>query len=212
VGSHLGGLLAGIVVALGLGLAGQARNERHLEHGLRYLSKAEWFAAQGKFLDYVRLCPQDPDGHLNLARALHLTHHTSAASAAYRKVCEFHAREARFDRVEAVYCEAKRGDASFVLDASLQLQLARLFELTMKPSLAQQGFADFAACYPDHVAAPCALFRAARLAEHTGNVSRAHPFYRRLLVRYPDSIEAGLTAPATQLASRVPEARWSRAA
>ena len=214
VGSHVGGLLAGVLLGLVTKLAHQARDEQHFDRGMRYMERAEWFAAQGQFVDYVHRRPADPEGHLQLARTQQLTQRLDEAAESFRRACALYVDAGRFDRVEMVYREAQRAHVGIVLEASAQLHMARLFENTMKPLLAQQAYADYAAHYPDLDAAPCALYRAATLAESTGEAWRAHPFYLRLLETYPGSIEAELVdAPVRQRGStseRAP-ARWRAA-
>jgi membrane associated rhomboid family serine protease len=195
VGSHVGGLLVGVLIGLLSRLAHQARDEQHFDRGMRYVERAEWFAAHGQFLDYVGRRPEDPEGHLQLARTQQLTERLDAAAESYHRACALYVEARRFDRVEMVYREAQRARVGIVLEAGAQLHLARLFERTMKPLLAQQAYADYAARYPDLDAAPCALYRAATLAESIGETWRAHPFYRRLVETYPGSIEAELVDP-----------------
>ena len=138
-GSHVGGLLGGIGLGLLFRLRQKARAEQHLQRGRRYLDQAQWYAAQGELIEYVRCQPEDEEGHLELARTYRLTGRHPQADHHYRQSCHRMARAKRLDRVEATYCEAERGSPTFALGAPQQLQLAQLLERCLKHEAAERA-------------------------------------------------------------------------
>jgi membrane associated rhomboid family serine protease len=132
-GSHLGGLLGGVGLGLLLGLPAQARAEQHLHRGRGYLNQAQWYAAQGEFIEYVRRQPIDDIGHLELARTYRLTGRHPQADQHYRSACELAGQRKRWDQIEAMYVEAEKGNGHFCLAPGQQLQLARLRERALQP-------------------------------------------------------------------------------
>lgn len=192
VGAHLGGLAAGVAVGKLLGLQREAMAEAHLHRGRRYLESARWYPAQGEFLAYVRCCPEDAEGHLELARTYRLTHRRGDADAHYARACECLAAARQLDRVEEVHGEAVRGNQDFTLAPHLQLQLGRLLERCYKGEAAQQIYLRYARRYPESSAAPLALFRAARLVQQHYGKERARPLYVDLIIGHPGAPEAEL--------------------
>jgi membrane associated rhomboid family serine protease len=190
VGSHLGGLCGGVALGMAMGLRRDAAAEHHLHRGRRYLGAAQWFPAQGEFIQYVQQRPTDPEGHLELARTYRLTAQHRGADAHYRRACELLARSGRVDGVEAAHGEALRGNPDFVLPPMMQLQLAQFLERACKRDLAEQVYRTYARIYADEGGAPLALFRAARLAESRRSSGDARELYDLLLHRHPDSPEA----------------------
>ncbi len=190
VGSHLGGLGAGAAMGMLLGLRRDAAAERHLECGRRYLTQAQWYAAQGEFLDYIRYCPEDPEGHLELARTYRLTTRSTDADSHYRLACEHFAQIGRMDRVEEIHGEAARTNANFALAPTLQLQLGKLLERTFKRDLAEQLYLTYARLYATHEGASFALIRAARLAQERRDNGGARALYVQLLLEHAATPEA----------------------
>jgi len=188
--SHLGGLMSGIALALLLRLRAQGISEGHLHRGRRWLDDAQWFAAQGEFLDYVHRCPQDPEGHLELARTYRLTDRHHQADRHYRAACARLAQRGRMDRLVEVYHEAERGHPHFVLTEKLQHQLSRLLERSLCLEEAERAWRNLAVHFPTGTSASLALYRAAQLADETGHAFRAVETLRDLVDSYPDSSEA----------------------
>ncbi|MFQ5599450.1 MAG: rhomboid family intramembrane serine protease [Candidatus Krumholzibacteriia bacterium] len=191
-GSHIGGLAAGVALGLILGLRRAAIAEQHLHRGRYYLDRAQWYPAQGEFIEYVRRQPEDSEGHLELARTYRLTQRHVQADHHYRLACQHLARQRRQDRVEDVHHEAGRGNPAFVLGAPQQLQLAQLLERGFKYDAAERAYLNYVTHYPHERAAPLALYRAGRLAMHQDAAWRAQSIYTRLLDKYPQSTEADL--------------------
>ena len=211
-GSHFGGLLAGVGLAMAGGARRAACAEAHLQRGRAYLDRAAWYAAQGEFIDYVRLRPQDEAGHMELARTYRLTGRHALADQHYRRACRLHAAAKQLDRVEETALEAERGNPRFVLDPSCQLQLAQALERSLKREPAARAYQRFAEVYGEAAKAPLALYRAARLAgnDEAGRV-RAELLYERILEHYPLAAEAGsarialaASKPARELADPPP--------
>jgi tetratricopeptide (TPR) repeat protein len=194
-GSHLGGLLAGVGLAIVHRAPLAARAEAHLQRGRSYLDTAAWYAAQGEFIDYVRMQPDDVEGHLELARTYRLTGRHALADEHYRRACQYHATAKRFDRVEETAREAERGNPRFVLDAPLQLQLAQALERSLKRDHAARAYQCYAEVYADAAMAPLCLYRAARLAgTDKAARARAELLLERLVRQYPMAPEAGLAS------------------
>ena len=207
VGSHLGGLAFGVGIGLLAGLRAPAAAESALQAGRRYASAAQWYAAQGHLLDYVRSCPDDAEGRLELGRALRATQRDEAADEHYRAACAAWARAGRWDRLEAAFCEALRGNARFVLDAALQMQMAQLYERTLRLQAAEEAYVAYARHYPAQHAGALALFRAARLARRRGAGDTARMRWVELVRHYPESCESDLARSEIQRLDARSEAR-----
>ena len=200
VGSHLGGLAAGVAFGLLWGLRRAARSEVLLQRGRRYLDRALWYPAQGEFIEYVRRMPHDSDGHLELARTYRLTGRNGLADDHYRAACNLLAAAGRLDRVEEVYVEAEKGSPMFALAPARQLQLAQAQERSMRTAAAEQSYLRYAHHHAQTQAAPLALYRAARLsAQRPGHACHAQTLYQRLVDDYPLTAEAGLARNELQL-------------
>jgi len=206
-GSHLGGLVAGLGIATASGAQRAGRAEACLQRGLRYLDQAAWYAAQGEFIDYVRLQPDDPTGQVELARTYRLTGRHALADRHYREACRLHAASKQLDRVEEIALEAERGNPRFLLEPAGQLQLAQALERSLKRAQAAREFQRFAEAYPAAEQAPLALYRAARLAgaDRAGQ-ARAALLYERLVEHYPMAPETGLARTALAAVEPAPEA------
>jgi membrane associated rhomboid family serine protease len=192
-GSHLGGLLGGVGLALMFGLRRAARAERWLHSGRRYRNRSLWFAAQGDFLEYVRRQPTDDIGHLELARTYRLTGRHPQADRSYRDACALQARAKRLDRVEEIVAEATRGNPRFVLDPAVQMHYAQSLERAFKTAAAQRAYEQLVEEHPQSVEAPLALYRAARLA----SPQQASELRQRLLDAHADTLEARLVLRGT---------------
>ena len=192
VGSHLGGLVFGTGIAWLAGLRTAGCDEALIHHGRRYAGAGEWFAAQGQFASYVQQRPHDPEGHLELARALRVTHRDAEAETHYRHACARLARAGRWDQVDEVFRESKRGNPEFVLEAGMQLHLAQLYERMLQPARAEQAYLRFARHYASHDASALALFRASRLARRRGARSTARELLARILVDHSRTHESDL--------------------
>jgi hypothetical protein len=201
VGSHLGGLAGGVALGLLLGLRQEAAAEHHLYRGRRYIGRAQWFAAQGEFLEYVKRQSHDAEGHLELARACRAMERHVEADDSYRAACVLWARARRMDRVEAAYREARRGNPTFVLPPPLQWQLSTLLERALKLDEAERSYRLYAHVYATKPASPVALFRAARLAQRREAASEALELMQSLAREYPDSAEAELARQVVAEAS-----------
>ena len=205
VGSHLGGLVTGIGMGWFLGLRGDAAAEAHLLRGRRHLGSAAWYPAQSEFLEYVRRCPEDPEGHLELARSFRLTARHGEADEHFHQACAGFARLKRLDRLEAAYGEAARDNRDFALAAELQLQLGRILERGCKEDAAARAYSQYLRVYPQERAVPFALFRLARLTQRRSGPEHARPHYLELLLQHPEAPEAEMARLA--LAAQHPARR-----
>lgn len=192
-GSHLGGLIGGIGLAVLLHLQDEARAEQYLHHGRRYFDQASWYAAQGEFIEYVRRRPQNEEGHLLLARTYRLTGRHPLADQHYRTACHLLAAGKRFERVEEIWLEAERGSPGFALDAGTQMQLAQLLERCFKADAARRAYLALVQHHPQAAEAPLALYRAASLLQRDpAQAWQSNAVLTRLVEDYPFSAEAGL--------------------
>jgi membrane associated rhomboid family serine protease len=192
-GSHLGGLLGGVALGLALGLHVQGDAERHLQRGKDYLDRAQWYAAQGEFIEYVRRQPKHDIGHLELARTYRLTGRHPQADQHYRIACQLLAARKQLDRVEEVYVEAERGNPRFALDPCHQFELAQAQERSLKKEAARDTFLRLCESHPWVPQAPLALYKAALLvAREPAGLMRAAHLFTRLVERYPEAREAEL--------------------
>jgi tetratricopeptide (TPR) repeat protein len=189
-GSHLGGLLGGIGLALLLRQQDEARAEQHLHRGRRYADAASWYAAQGELIEYVRRRPENEEGHLELARTYRLTGQHALADRHYRTACHLVAAAKRFDRVEEIWVEARRGSVLFVLGAPQQMQLASMLERCFKSDAARHAYLDLVQHHPQTAEAPRALYRAGRLLRR--EPGEAVAVLERLVETYPIAAEAAL--------------------
>ena len=190
-GSHLGGLLGGVGLGLLLGLPSRARAEQHLHRGRAYLDRAQWYAAQGEFIEYVRRQPDDDIGHLELARTYRLTGRHPVADQHYRAACRSAVAEKRWDRVDQIFAEAEKGNSRFCLEPTHQMQLAQMRDRALNPQAAVPAYLRLVDTHPHAAAAPVALSRAARIAASTPSLAwQRETIQERLLEQYPDSVEA----------------------
>jgi hypothetical protein len=179
------------------GLPAAARAEQHLHRGKAYLDKAQWYAAQGELIEYVRRQPNDDIGHLELARTYRLTGRHTLADQHYRDACRPAIAAKRWDRVESIYREAERGHAKFCLEPGAQLHLGKMRERSLDTEGAMRAYLRVADAHPEAGVAPVALCHARRLAaRHPRQGWRLPVLEQRLLACYPDSPEAALFGPA----------------
>jgi len=184
-GVHIGGFVAGIVLAAVFGAPAAARAERHLVRARRHFAAADWFGAQAEYIDYLSLVQDDPHVHEELARALLCGGDNVRARESYVRAIELHMERGERDRAEATFGEAGRQLPNFVLPETLQLNLGCGFERTMKFNSAVAAYEMFVWKYPDSPEAPFVLLRLAGLLERRFlEPAQALECYRRLVDGY----------------------------
>ena len=184
--THIAGFLWGLGVALAAGQFGQGTFEAQFAKAERYMKKGEPYAAQGSYLRYLTHCPEDPDAHAGLARAMVLTNDHVSANKNYARACELLLAAQRRGEAEALFKEALRGFKRFALRADRHLNLAFGLERNLKPDLAKTAYLNFANRYPNHSEASFSLLRAAGLYR-TEEPDKALDLYARIIEEYPEN-------------------------
>jgi len=184
---HLGSFAAGVVLAYLFGARGQARAEKYLAKARRYFEKADWFASQAEYINYLHEHPDDIDAYRQAARAFLCTNDRVQARGLYREAVRRAMEAKRRDLAEEAFLEAMRQLADFVLPERLHLDLAYGMERTLKFNSALIAYRRFLELYPNSTEAPFVHLRVANVLE--GRFHRedeAVKFYRRLIENYPD--------------------------
>jgi membrane associated rhomboid family serine protease len=159
-GAHLGGFGLGLLLAFLLGYHRQARAERCLARGRRYLEQGQPYAAEGAFLEYLAHRPEDIDGRLQLARARRMSGRSGDARQEYRTV--FQQLLAQGDVVGAleVFREARRGDGVAAMGPAELAQVAFLMEKQLDFRGAADTYLDLYRLFPEEERAELGLVRA----------------------------------------------------
>jgi membrane associated rhomboid family serine protease len=161
--AHLGGFGLGLILAFLLGCGRQAKAERSLVQGCRFLAQGQAFAAEGAFLEYLRLAPEDREGWLQLARARRLSGRFGDARADYRRAFRLALHQGDIHHALAVYQEARRGDAMSGLPPEELAKAAFLMEKQLDFQGAAEAYVDLFTLYPTDKRAELAIVRAIML-------------------------------------------------
>ncbi|MDY0109258.1 MAG: rhomboid family intramembrane serine protease [Candidatus Krumholzibacteria bacterium] len=145
--AHLGGFGLGLVLAMCLGGARDARAESRLLRARRYLAGGDGLAAAGAYADYLALQPGDLAAAAEQARALVMGGVAERAAAAYRDVFRRATAAGRWDLALATLAEGRRGGGGLGLDVDELAAAARESEragdqdlaLCLYMDLVQQG-------------------------------------------------------------------------
>lgn len=184
---HIGGIAAGITLAMLFGALPLARAERRLAKARRYFRQANWFASLGEYINYLALRPRDADAHAEAARAYICTRETSRAASHYREAIELFVGGRDLGGAEAVFAEAMRSIPKFTLADKEHLDLAYCMERTLKFSSAMKAYENFMARYAGSKEAPLILLRMAGLLEKRfEKPAAAYACYGRLVEEYPN--------------------------
>ena len=161
-GAHLGGLAAGLLLAVSLGLPRRAATEVHLLRARRHLREGRPLAAIGHLERYLQRAPHDVEAWLELARALRVGGDRAHATRVYRRVVEPMTRTST-ERATEVYLEARRADPTFHLPSEQQRKIAHWLEKTGRWKEAVTAHLDQARFHRDDPASVHSLARAATL-------------------------------------------------
>lgn len=184
---HLGGFVAGVALALLLGTLPQAHAERKLAAARRAVGRADFFAAQALYLEYLELRPADAAARVEAARAFLSDADHGSAREQYGAAVAALLEQGRRGEAEDVMAEAMRALPRFALAERAHLELACGMERSLKYRASLDAYANFAARYPASPDAPFVLLRAAGLLERRfARAGKALECYECLLARYPE--------------------------
>jgi rhomboid family protein len=182
--SHLSGLLAGILLGWGMGLAREGRIESFLALGGRHAERAEWFAALSKYEDYLERVPEDPEVIAQIARIQRVTHQEALATESFCKAIHYWLQRGEAGAACDGYEEMKRLLGAVALPATDLLRVARACEDLGRPSAASRAYEAFGRYYPDRDGAAVAMLKSAEIEQDTlNNPGRAKYLYDELLLR-----------------------------
>jgi membrane associated rhomboid family serine protease len=186
-GAHLGGLGAGVVLAIGLGMPRQARAERMRQRAQRELRDGQLHAAVAHLERYVRERPHEETSSLELARVLRLVHDQGRAMGIYREVTLRRLEASDGAGAVEVYREARRGIPVFHLPPEAQRRIAFLLEKCGRLREAATAYADLARFHPQEPSAAHGLARAATLLlDRLGDEDAGRSALEEALAVFPD--------------------------
>lgn len=186
--AHAGGFSAGVLIAMLLGLPGQARLEVHRERGRRYFEKGDWYAAAGEFTMHLRSVPSDQQVRAMRARCHVLLGRTAEAAEEYSTA--FRAKRQAGDQVGAgrLFVEMRRYGIGVGLNESALMRLAFDFQKAEQYTAAAAAYEEMRRVFADGPKAELALIRRAEILwEKIGDIEQALAVYRTLLSEYPES-------------------------
>lgn len=186
---HIGGFAAGVLFALLFGGLPAARAERHLSLARRYVEGANWFGAQGEYVNYLAERPRESEVHVEAARAFICGSRPKQAKDCYGESIGLLLGEGERGRAEQVFAEAMRVIPGFILDEKTHLNLAFGMERTLKFHAVLTAYDNFICAYPLSPEAPFILLRMAGLLERRFmRHGEAYRCYQRLVESYPGDV------------------------
>ncbi|HUV37288.1 MAG TPA: rhomboid family intramembrane serine protease [Patescibacteria group bacterium] len=186
---HVAGFAAGTLLAVLFGGLGAARAESHLARARRWVEEANWFGAQGEFINYLEQRPREPEIHAEAARAFICGSEPERAFHHYRESVRLFLEAGARDIAESIFTEAMRVIPGFILDEKTHLNLAFGMERTLKFHAAGTAYENFLLGYPLSVESPLVLLRMAGLLERRFlRCGEAFHCYQRLVESYPGDI------------------------
>jgi membrane associated rhomboid family serine protease len=192
---HIGGFAAGVLLALLFGGLPAARAERHLSLARRYAEEANWFGAQGEYLNYLTERPHEPEVHAEAARVFICGSRPRLAEDHYGESIRLSLAAGQRGMAEQVFAEAMRVIPGFILAERTHLNLAFGMERTLKFHAARTAYDNFMYAYPLSTEAPFVLLRMAGLLERRFmRHGEAYGCYQRLVQSYPDDVWAEYAA------------------
>jgi membrane associated rhomboid family serine protease len=180
--AHAGGFLAGVALAVLVGLHRGPRREIHFERGRRYFEKSDWYAACGELTSHLQRVPSDREAARMRARCLVLLGSQGEAAAEYLRL--FQAARRRGDVVEAasLYREMRVYGLGCNLSPPELLRLAQEFQAAGRPGEAAEIYRETqASAPPGPIADLAAIRRAEILWSELGRYEEARACYRDLL-------------------------------
>lgn len=181
---HLGGLLGGMALGWGLGLAREGRIESYLALGGQHAARAEWFAALSMYEDYLARAPGDADVIAQIGRIQRVTHQEDLATESFREAIHIWLQQGELGAACDAYEEMKRLLGGVPLPAADLLRVARACEDLGRPGDASRAYEAFGRHFPDREGAAVAMLKSAEIEQGTlNNPGRAKYLYNELLLR-----------------------------
>ncbi len=140
--AHLGGFLAGLVLALAMGGRGEAAAESSLLRARRYLQDGQALAAAGAYADYLASAPDDLQAAGEQARALAMAGLQGQAVEAYRALYDRAAGAGRWDIALATLAEGRRAMPGLGLSVEALAAAAHRAEKSGDQELALHVYTD----------------------------------------------------------------------
>ncbi len=186
---HIGGFAAGIALSLFFGAWTAARAENHVVKAKKHFKKANWFACQVEYGNYLAIVPSDPDAHAAIARAFVCSGDSGMARYHFIEAIRNYLNEGVRDLAEQAFAEAMRHIPGFTLDADLHLDLAYRMERTLKFKTAAAAYDNFIERYTDSPEVPFVLFRMAGILERRFQKPlKALSCYRAIVDGFPGDV------------------------
>lgn len=182
--AHTGGFVAGIVMALAMGMNRGPRREIHLDRGRRYFRKNDWYAAAGEFTSHLEIVPGDRDARRMRARCLVLLGRSGEAATEYLRL--FREARAAGDTTAAasLYRETRVYGIGTTLSDRALLRLAFDFQKAGRAGDAAEAYREVANRFPaGEMTDLAAIRRAEILWSELGRYDEARECYRQLLDR-----------------------------
>ena len=203
-GTHLGGVIIGVGLALSMGLHRQGAIEKVWIRARRHADAGQWFAASGETISYLKRAPGDIDAWLQLARLGRVLKRPSEAVGAYLKAIDLLWKERRRHEAVRAARELRRYFPHVRLRPALLYRLGLHLERHGDLGWAAHTLQDYALVYPSHERAPAALLRAAEIEGRLRNdLERAREIYSELSEKYPFTPEGEKAMKLAGVVSRI---------
>jgi membrane associated rhomboid family serine protease len=177
--SHIGGLMAGVALAVAAGAGRAGRFEGRLRRAERYMEQGNWFAAAGECESAMRLSPDDPVVHAMHGRALVAAGRRAAAILAFHRAVAEELKRGAESAAVRVYLEMERLLPGAVLEPAKQLRVAQALRKEGEFEAAARALIDFAAAHSRHPQAEMARLLAGELrADLAGDAEGAAALFR----------------------------------
>ncbi|HEX7879983.1 MAG TPA: rhomboid family intramembrane serine protease [Candidatus Eisenbacteria bacterium] len=191
--AHMGGLGAGLLLGVGLGLPAEAAIENLWLKSRRHAQRGDHFAALGELLTFITYRPKDAAAWLEAARLQRiLKRHRDATRSWFRGIVILWIERRRAEAVVAAR-ELRRHYPGARLRPSVLFRVGLFLERQGDLGWASHTYEDYGRFYPQHERAPRALLRAARIESRSRNdLERARRLYETLGTRYPNAPETAI--------------------
>ena len=184
---HVGGFMAGALLAMLFGGSAAARAESHLVAARRYFRETKWFASQCEYINYLELRPYEADVHAEAARTFACTKDTARIRYHYTEAIDKFLRSRERSLAEEVFVEAMRSIKGFSLSEDMHLDLAFGLERILKFRSALAAYENFTFRDPMSKDAPFILLRMAGMLERRfERPGLALTCFERLVECYPE--------------------------
>jgi membrane associated rhomboid family serine protease len=187
-GVHVGGFLCGIISALAIGASSEAAGEKYLVQARRYFRRSKWYAAQGRYINYLKREPGDLVARAELARSYVCAGDFGSAQEHFGRAVMMHLERGERDSAEDLLFQAIKCVRGFRLDEDDFLDLAFGLERNMKFRRAAEAYRHFLHIYPVSGQGSFVLLRLAALQrDRLGDPGEALDTYRRIVNDFSES-------------------------